>query len=314
MKGRAEQCISNYQTSNNSFSRLYFEQFVFSGQDEADNPCFIKLIDQYCDSVNMGWGRIKHYNQFKKDVQSLIAKPRLAHINYQFALKLQQYLRTKKDANNNANTIIRKMRMLKALVHYAQKLKIISHDPLIDIKLKEIAGTKKHLSAEELEALEDLYQSGSLPGSQQECLRYFLFSCYTGLRYSDIISLKMTDLKFGSVVTTQEKTDKPVSVPLISQALALVNNQEDGRCFKTFTNQATNRFLKLIMATAGIDKRITYHCSRHTFGTLSIFWGIPLDVVAELMGVNMKTVKIYAQIVDQVKVREMGKWERKEIV
>lgn len=67
------------------------------------------------------------------------------------------------------------------------------------------------------------------------------------------------------------------------------------------------------MDAAGINKKITYHCSRLTFGTLSIYWGIPDYVVAELMGIDIKTVKIYAKIVDQVKVREMQKWERKVV-
>ena len=67
------------------------------------------------------------------------------------------------------------------------------------------------------------------------------------------------------------------------------------------------------MVAAKIDKKITYHCSRHTFGTLSIYWSIPDYVVAELMGIDIKTVKIYAKIVDQVKVREMLKWERKVV-
>ncbi len=311
MKGRAEQCISNYHTSGKQFTRQHFEQFVFDGQEAAENPCLIKFIDEYCDSMNLSWGRIKHYKQLKKDIITVKARPRILDINYAFAIKLQSYLRTKKDAINNANTIIRKMRMMKALVHHAQKLRILLEDPLINVKLKEITGTKKHLSADELSILENLFKAGTLPGNQQQTLRYFLFSCYTALRYSDIISLKLCDIKNGSVITTQEKTDKPVSVPLITQAQELISPGINGLCFKTFTNQATNRFLKEIMKTADIEKNITYHCSRHTFGTLSIFWGIPQEVVAELMGVNLKTVKIYAQIVDQVKVREMMKWERK---
>jgi len=311
LKGRAEQCISNYQTSGQPFSRLHFETTIFEGHEEADNPCFIKLIDQYTSTQNLSWGRIKHYDQLKKDIQAIVLRPRIKDITYQFGLKLQGYLRKKKDQNNNENTIVRKMRMLKALVHFAQKLKILSFDPLVDIKLKEAKTNKKYLTADELEILESLYKENSLPGNLQQTLRYFLFSCYTALRYSDIITLTIDQVKTGSAITTQEKTDKPVSVPVIAQARALISTGGDGYCFKTFTNQATNRFLKLIMETAGIEKRITYHCSRHTFGTLSIYWGIPTDVVAELMGIDLKTVKIYAQIVDQVKIREMLKWERK---
>jgi integrase len=58
-------------------------------------------------------------------------------------------------------------------------------------------------------------------------------------------------------------------VPLIPQAKELLKLSHSDHCFKTFTNQATNRFLKLIMDASGIDKKITYHFSRHTFGTRS---------------------------------------------
>lgn len=313
IKSRAEQCISNYNTSGKTFSRNHFERYIFDGPVEADNPCFLKLIDQYCDNMDLCWGRIKHYKTLRNDIENVKAKPRISDINYSFTLKLQNYLRTKKGCNNSINTIASKMRQLKAVVHYAQKLKIIKEDPLIDIRVKEVAGKKKFLTATELELLEVLYKKNVLTGSLQQTLKYFLFSCYTGLRYGDIVKLKTSDIITGSVITTQEKTDKPVSVPMIPQALELISPGLDGLCFKTFTNQATNRFLKIIMEKAGIEKKITYHCSRHTFGTLSIFWGIPVDIVAELMGVNLKTVKIYAKIVDEVKVREMMKWERKVV-
>ena len=313
MKGRAEQCISNYQTSERSFSRQHFEQFVFAGQEEADNPCFLKLIDQYCDSMHLSWGRVKHYKTLRNDIESVKARPRVSDINYSFTLALINYLRSKKDCNNNQNTIASKMRQLKAIVHYAQKLKIIKEDPLVDIRVKEIPGQKKHLTATELEVLEKLYKENSLPGSLQQTLRYFLFSCYTALRYSDVVKLKSNEIINGNVFTTQEKTDKKVTVPLISKARDLLSADGSGLCFKTFTNQATNRFLKDIMTAADIDKKITYHCSRHTFGTLSIYLGIPDYVVAELMGIDIKTVKIYAKIVDQVKMREMQKWELKAV-
>src|SRR4051794_33576298 len=86
LKGRAEQCISNYHTSAKKFSRKYFEQSVFAGQQEADNPCFLKLIDDYVDSMNLGWGRTKSYKYLKKDLQSVFLRPRIQDINYSFAL------------------------------------------------------------------------------------------------------------------------------------------------------------------------------------------------------------------------------------
>jgi integrase len=309
-KSRAEQCISNYQTSGDIFNREYFETCIFKGQEDAANPLFFPLITEYVSLHSLSWGRTKQYTTLQNDISSLIINPRINDITYLFALKLQNHLKNK-EKPNNINTITTKLKKLKALVHHAQKKGLLKEDPLQHLKLKEVEGSKKFLTADELEKLEKLFAEGTLPGSLQQCLRYFLFSCYTALRYSDITILRLSSIKNNMVTTTQQKTDKEVSIPLIPQAKALLQPTMDGMCFKTFTNQATNRFLKDIMEAAGIDKKITYHCSRHTFGTLSIYWGIPMDIVAELMGIDMKTVEIYAKIFDQVKVREMGKWERK---
>jgi site-specific recombinase XerD len=307
-KSRAEQCISNYQTSNNSFSRQFFEQFVFASPEEAENPCILKLMDEYCEMMNLSYGRIKHFKVLKKYLVKITPFPKLHDINYSFALKLMQVLRT---AGNKQNTITSKIKVLKAIVHFAQRKKLLKEDPLEMVKVKEVDGTKNHLTASELEILENLYQQGFLPAVQQAILKYFLFSCYTGLRYSDTIALKFYEIKNNCVITTQEKTDKPVVVPLITKAKALLQPGATGLCFKTHSNQVSNKYLKKIMAAAEIDKKITYHCSRHTFGTLSIYWGIPKEVVAELMGVDFKTVEIYAKIIDDVKSREMLKWEKK---
>jgi site-specific recombinase XerD len=305
---RAQQHISNLQTAGKSFDRMYFEQYVFAGPDAAENPCVLKLIDEYCNTANIGWGRIQRYKRLKFEIASLLNAPKIRDINYSFALRYQQLLRANK---NNENSVIAKTKALKTIVHFAEKKGIIDKDPLAILKLKEIKGNKEHLTPDELDILEKLYDQHTLPPVQEAVLKYFLFSCYTGLRYSDIITLKYFDIKNNCVVTTQEKTDKPVVVPLISKAKGLLATDAIGNCFKTYSNQVSNRNLKLIIKAAGIDKKISYHCSRHTFGTLSIFWGIPMEVVAELMGVDFKTVKIYAQIVDEVKSREMLKWERK---
>lgn len=311
-KSRAEQCISNYQTTGNIFDKSFFEKFVFNDPDQATNPNFEDVIKAHVEQSNLGYGRVKHYEILAADIKSILPNARLNDINYVFALRFQASLRDKKQPNG-INTIASKMRQLKAVVHTAQKMGLLSKDPLAHIKIKERPGTKKYLTAEELDILENLYQTQTLSGSFQQTLKYFLFSCYTALRYCDIVTLKYSDIKDDLVMTTQQKTQKPVTIPLIPKAKALLENTKTGLCFDTFTNQGTNRILKEIMPLAGINKKITYHCSRHTFGTLSIVWGIPDYLVAELMGVDLKTSKIYAKIVDQVKVREMMKWEKKVV-
>ena len=306
-KSRAEQCISNYQTSDKVFNRKFFEEFVFSSPETAENPTVFNLIDEYCNIMDLSLGRLKHYKVLKNFITKMDPGTRIKDIDYTFGLNFLQLLRK---CGNKQNTQCAKIKALKAIVHFAQRKELISKDPLSEIHIKEVDGTKNHLTAGELLSLENLYQQASLPALQQRILMYFLFSCYTGLRYSDIIVLKFYEIKNNCVVTTQEKTNKPVMVPLIKKAKALLQPGATGLCFKTHSNQVSNKNLKAIMKTAGIDKKITYHCSRHTFGTLSIYWGIPKEVVAELMGVDFKTVEIYAKIINEVKQREMLKWEQ----
>jgi site-specific recombinase XerD len=308
LKSRAENYISNLHLENLHFNRKYFIECLKLGKDAADNPCFLKLIDEYCNSENLSWARVKHYREFKKDITAIIVRPKLHDINFQFANRLRLYLKNKKGKPNCDNTIIRKIKQLKAVIHYCQKCGMLLSDPLVMIKLKEIKGNKQHLSANELQQLQELFNNKTLPDNLQNCLQFFLFSCYTGLRFSDITKLETTHLLNNCIRITQQKTDKPVFVPLIPQAQQLICVQQNYRLFKTFTNQPTNRYLKEIMIVAGIEKHITYHCSRHTFGTLSIYWGIPKEVVAEIMGVDMKTVNVYAKMLEEVKIREMLKW------
>ncbi|MBC7509679.1 MAG: site-specific integrase [Ferruginibacter sp.] len=309
IKSRAEQCLANYRISNNHFNRSYFETFVFSGSEVADNPCFLKLMDEYCSIKNLSWDRVKHYNQLKNQISEIFPRPKVKDITATFCDKLMKHLRAK---NNNENTVIRKIKQLKAVIHFAEQKGILKGDPLTAVKLKQIKGNKQFLTLEELQTLETFYSS-TLHTSYKNVLHYFLFSCYTALRFSDVQKLTYSGIKNDAVFTVQEKTGKPVMVPLCTQAKDLLQVNNIGKVFTVYQNQPTNRTLKDIMKAAGIQKKITYHCSRHTFATLSITFGIPMEVVADLMGVDDATVRVYAQIVNDLKKQEMLKWERKAV-
>jgi integrase len=80
--------------------------------------------------------------------------------------------------------------------------------------------------------------------------------------------------------------------------------------FKVYCNKTTNRILQDIGRSCGIGTHLTCHVARHTFATLSLQLGIPIEVVSRLLGhTSLKTTLIYAKVVDEVKVREMKKWD-----
>jgi integrase len=124
----------------------------------------------------------------------------------------------------------------------------------------------------------------------------FLFSCYTGLSYIDLVELRPEQLITGIdkvrwIKTTRAKTDTPVNVPLLKPAEALLEKfMKDGAgqrdtVFPRVTNQEMNRSLKIIAEVCGIQKYLTFHLARHTFATtIALMNGVPIETISKLLG------------------------------
>jgi len=136
--------------------------------------------------------------------------------------------------------------------------------------------------------------------------RAFLFSCFTGLRLSDIEALTWDRIRDSGkgmqVESTQIKTGKAVYVPLSSNALAQLPERGRGRVFNLPVRYTMGEILANWVKRAGITKHITYHCSRHTYATLLLTYGANLYTVSSLLGhTDISTTQIYARIVDENK-------------
>jgi site-specific recombinase XerD len=120
----------------------------------------------------------------------------------------------------------------------------------------------------------------------------------------------------GERVIIMHKTQQPVMIPLNQKAIKLLPDDEgfqNQKVFRVLTNQPSNRYLKGITGEAKINKTITMHCARHTFGTCTMDLGISLEVISEIMGhTDTKTTRIYAKIREGLKNSEMEKWNKKE--
>ncbi len=161
--------------------------------------------------------------------------------------------------------------------------------------------------------IESLYYKNELTSGKQNVLRYFLFSCYTGLRYQDIKELRFQDIIDDKTISIQmTKTKGFVKIPLIEKAKDLIppTGFEKQTVFQVLSGQPTNRYLKDIMKEVGIKKQISFHCSRHTFATVSKSHGIPYDVISKILGhTDIKTTKIYTKYELDLLTKEMKKWD-----
>ena len=178
----------------------------------------------------------------------------------------------------------------------------------IDIsdKVKNIPTKESRRQSLTIEEVNKLVET---PCHDEVLKRASLFSILTGMRHSDIMRLKWSELVNidGSwrVDFTQKKTSGVEYTPISDQAYALCGERKlpNNLVFEGLTPPSwINRPLKKWIEAAGIKKHITFHCFRHSYAVLQLSNGTDIYTVSKMLGhTNVKTTQIYAKVVDEKK-------------
>ena len=222
----------------------------------------------------------------------------------------EHFLRVSKNCANN--TAVKYLRYLKNTIQYAISHKWITEDPFIGRKFHRTNAKRQFLTEDELMAIMSL-DFTNLP--RLETVRdTFVFCCFTGLAFCDIMSLKRSDMeKDGEgnmwIRKSREKTGELSIIPMLDVPRQIADKYAahpavvtSGAVIPVCSNQKMNAFLKEIATLAKISKPLTTHTSRHTFATMLLTLGADLYTVSKLLGhANVKTTQIYGKIVDQKK-------------
>jgi integrase len=137
-----------------------------------------------------------------------------------------------------------------------------------------------------------------------------LFSALTGLRFGDIEKLTWDEVQFIEgegyfLVYTQQKTQGVEVLPISQQAFQLLGERGEpaSRVFDGLKYSAySNKHLYQWLGAAGITKKITFHCFRHTYATMQLSKGTDIYTVSKMLGHrDLKTTAIYTKIVDKTK-------------
>ncbi len=234
-------------------------------------------------------------------------------IDKNFLFDYQKYMIV--SLKNKPNTYFKTLAWLKSMTNHAIRLGVIKEHHAFDkFKILKETGNRPHLNEAELKRLHQYFESTKLIGVKN-VLGYFLFSCYTGLRYTDIRLLKCSDISDNMIEIEQHKTNKTVKIPLTHRAAYFLEDSKKKYCFESISNQKTNDHLKRIAKDCNINKRLSFHVARHTFATLGLTLGIPLEVISKLLGhTDIKTTQIYAHFRDGLLVSEMKKFENLEVL
>ena len=142
----------------------------------------------------------------------------------------------------------------------------------------------------------------------------YIFSCYCGLRISDIKRLTWGDIQTNGnpqITITQKKTKNTLYLPLSKEALNWLPDRgkkaDNEPIFNLPLPETIGKHLKRWAAEAGINKHVTFHTARHTNATMLLTKGADLYTVSKLLvHTDIKTTQIYAKIVDAKKIEAVN--------
>lgn len=193
----------------------------------------------------------------------------------------------------------------RACINQAYRDEIITSNPNAQVP---------RIGAEEVErnylTLEELRVMAATPYDENDTYRRaFLFSCLTGLRKSDVYRLRWGDVhqqgEFTRIIFRQKKTRGQEYIDINPQAAELMGERrgDNDAVFVGFREDGNDRrHLFKWLERAGITKRITFHCARHTFAVMMIDLGADIYTVSKLLGHrSINTTQIYAKILDKKK-------------
>lgn len=225
-------------------------------------------------------------------------------------LKTAKQTHTKKEKLLHVNTQVYYYKMLRYCLNYAVSEELISANPMNKIKNEE--KPHKHRTEREYLTIDELRKLAQTPFYNSLLKKAFLFSCFCGLRHSDIIALTWGDIEMDDdgnsrLYIIQKKTKEAISLPLSQEAIKQLPKREDAKeddiiFKKLITLGRTNEILPKWAEQAGIKKHITFHTARHTHATMLLTLGVDLYTVSKLLGhTNIQTTQIYAKLVDESK-------------
>ena len=207
------------------------------------------------------------------------------------------------------------MNRLAAALNKAVREGLIDRNPFKLLETKE--KPQKQNAIREFLTIEELRTLIATPCRYEIVKKAFLFSCFTGLRYSDMLTLKWSEVHKAADGKTlyieheQVKTKNRVTIPLSDEARKWLPRRTKDVDTVFHQLRITSTTVEVVldewMQEAGIQKHITYHCSRHTAATLLLTLGADLYTVSKILGhKSIRMTEIYAKREDKKKIETMN--------
>jgi site-specific recombinase XerD len=204
-----------------------------------------------------------------------------------------------------ANSATKTLKFFKTVIIFAQKSGKMTHDPFMNFRFQAEKVDRGFLTDEEIQCM--MKKTFDIPRLEQ-VRDIFIFSCFSGLAYIDMVNLTEDNIVVLDgkkwIIVNRHKTNVPSNILLLDIPLMIIDKYKgkdnDGRLLPIISNQKMNAYLKEIADVCGIKKRLTCHLARHTFATMTLSKGVPIETVSKMLGhTNIKTTQIYARITNK---------------
>lgn len=293
----------------------------FFGEDE-DSKTLQEIIEYHSRKIEntLSKGTVRNFGVTENYINRFLNKKLkttdvfLKQLNYKFVSDFETFLLNYYPKGHpksmSHNTVMKHIQRLRKIITLAYHIEWIDKDPFIRWKPTFERTQREFLSTNELSNLETY----EFPIERLDRVRdLFVFSCYTGISYTDIVKLTLDHVMIGMdgnkwIFTKRQKTGTPVKIPLLDKANAIIEKYKENpvtvyseTLLPVLSNEKINLYLKEIADAVGIKKNLTFHMARHTFATtVTLSNGVPIETVSKLLGhTKLATTQIYARVLDR---------------
>ena len=236
-------------------------------------------------------------------------------LNEQFIREYQEFVLN--EQGYSMQTVRHYLAILKKICKIAFKDGISEKFHFAHYKLpKQSETTPKALSRESFEKVRDLDIPKNRP-STRFTRNLFLFACYTGAAYADVVRITKENLftdEEGNLWLKyrRKKTDYRARVKLLPEAIALIEKYKDESRETLFPMQSAEMVkanMKGLRVMADIKEPMTYHSGRHSFASLiTLEEGVPIETISRMLGhSNIQTTQVYARVTPKKLFEDMDK-------
>ncbi|MDE6299155.1 MAG: site-specific integrase [Muribaculaceae bacterium] len=287
------QFVRLLQVNNDEFTWDGFSNFL--SLKKVDGSFLVFLEESIRDRKDIKDSTKKNHRKLLVALKKFQEITQFSDLTTANILRFEDWLRSRKTYRQT--TIASYHKFFKVYIHEALKRNYIEKNPYAGLSIdRGKSSVRKYLTPEEVHLFEQVELSTRSLDSVRDL---FLFQCYTGIAYADLVSFDFNKVieRDGRYILNdcRKKNGEIFYIVLLPKAISILRKYSFN--LPVISNQQYNLRLKLVANYARVNKTVTTHMARHTYASMCLNAGIKIEVLAQMLGhTDIKTTQIYAKM------------------